>query len=86
MYRKDNMVHSHREQQKKCEHLWWKLIKRSVPSLHALGPEDRDNFELLDLYLRGCFESWWNQEGELSARFLVMLDECERALTQSFAL
>jgi hypothetical protein len=62
------------------------LAEHAVPSLHYLDPGDRDAFELLDVYLRGCLEAWWNQEGKLSARSIVLFDECRRTLTQKVTL
>jgi hypothetical protein len=55
--------------------LWASLEAQSFPYLHELAPVDRDGFVLLDAYLCGCVEEWCANNGQLSARSIVLLDD-----------
>ncbi len=44
----------------------------SIPSLDHLNPDDRDDLELLDLYMTDCIETFINK-GDLSPRYIVLL-------------
>lgn len=39
---------------------------------------------LLDAYLRGCLEEWYASGGQLSARSIVLLDDCAWGITRGF--
>jgi hypothetical protein len=41
---------------------------------------------LLDAYLRDCIEEWFAANGQLSARSIVLLDDCARTITKRFSL
>ncbi|WP_201381372.1 hypothetical protein [Ktedonobacter sp. SOSP1-52] len=41
---------------------------------------------LLDAYLRDCLEEWCASGGQLSARSIVLLDDCARSITRRFRL
>jgi hypothetical protein len=66
--------------------LWTYLETQPFPFLHELAPEERDRFVLLDAYLRGCLEEWCASGGQLSARSIVLLDDCARSITRRFRL
>jgi hypothetical protein len=66
--------------------LWAELSTHPFPYLHELAPAERDQFVLLDAYLRDCLEEWYASGGQLSARFIVLLDDCTRSITRRFAL
>src|SRR5258708_34556807 len=66
--------------------LWASLEAQPFPYLHELAPVDRGGFVLLDAYLRGCVEEWCASGGQLSARSIVLLDDCAHAITRRFRL
>ncbi|HEU5378018.1 MAG TPA: hypothetical protein VFV38_21565 [Ktedonobacteraceae bacterium] len=68
------------------QELWASLEARSFPYLHELALIDRDHFVLLDAYLRDCLEEWRVCDGQLSARSIVLLDDCARSITRRFRL
>lgn len=43
---------------------------------------DRDSFVLLDAYLRDCLEEWSAFGRQLSARSVILLDDCARSITR----
>ena len=65
---------------------WAALSAQPFPYLYELAPVDRDCFMLLDAYLRGCIEEWFTSGGQLSARSVVLLDDCVRTLSKRFKL
>jgi len=66
---------------------WWAALSvQPLPYLHELAPVDRDGFVLLDAYLRSCVEEWVASGGQLSARSIVLLDDCARSITRRFRL
>jgi hypothetical protein len=64
--------------------VWAALSAQPFPYLHELAPVDRDGFVLLDAYLRDCLEEWVACSGQLSARSIVLLDDCVRSITRDF--
>ncbi len=70
----------------KPQDLWASLEAHPFPSLHELAPQERDRFVLLDAYLRDCLEDWCATDGQLSARSIVLLDDCARSITRRFRL
>ena len=70
----------------RTQELWSTLSTQSFPYLQELGPIDRDGFVLLDVYLRDCMEEWVTSSGQLSARSIVLLDDCARSITRHFRL
>ncbi len=70
----------------RTKNLWASLEAQSFPSLPERASVDRDCFVLLDAYLRGCMEEWWVSGGQLSARSIVLLDDCARTITKHFKL
>src|SRR5437660_1595205 len=66
--------------------LWAVLSAQPFPHLHELVPRDRDVFVLLDAYLHGCLEEWWASGRQLSARSIVLLDDCTLTITRRFRL
>jgi hypothetical protein len=55
-------------------------MAQSVPSLHHLQPGDREALELLDWYLRASLEAFFTNQGDLDARWIILLDDCSREL------
>jgi len=49
----------------------------SLPSLDHLHPDDRDDLELLDLYMEDCLEAFIVNKGHLEPRFVVLLYDCK---------
>src|SRR5712692_5216429 len=70
----------------RTKNMWGSLEAQSFPSLPERASVDRDCFVLLDAYLRGCMEEWWVSGGQLSARSIVLLDDCARTITKRFSL
>lgn len=70
----------------RTQNLWASLEVRPFPHLHELTPMDRDRFVLLDASLRDCFEEWCASGGQLSARSIVLLNDCVRSITRRFRL
>lgn len=68
------------------QRLWADLEFQPFPYLPGLAPADRDRFVLLDAYLRDCLEEWVASDGQLSARSVVLLDDCARSITRRFRL
>lgn len=66
--------------------LWTSLETSPFPALTELATQDRDLFVLLDTYLRDCIEEWFACNGQLSARSIVLLDDCTRTITKYFKL
>lgn len=66
--------------------LWVGLEFQPFPHLHGLAPTDRDRFVLLDAYLRDCLEEWCAFGGQLSARSVVLLEDCARTITKHYQL
>jgi hypothetical protein len=66
--------------------LWAALSSYPFPYLHELASPDRDSFVLLDAYLRDCLEEWYASGGQLSARSMVLLDDCACIITRCFRL
>lgn len=66
--------------------LWTSLEAQPFPFLYELSPTDRDSFVLLDAYLRDCLEEWAASGGQLSARSIVLLNDCARSITRRFRL
>jgi hypothetical protein len=66
--------------------LWATLSAQPFPYLHELSPTEHDHFVLLDAYLRGCLEEWCASDGQLSARSIVLLDDCARTIIKRFRL
>jgi hypothetical protein len=66
--------------------LWTSLEDYPFPYLHKLAPVERDGFVLLDAYLRDCVEEWCASGDQLSARSMVLLDDCARSITRRFRL
>lgn len=66
----------------RTQDLWTALSAQSFPYLHELSSVDRDRFVLLDAYLRDCLEEWCVSGGQLSARSIVLLDDCTLAITR----
>jgi hypothetical protein len=71
---------------KTSQNLWTSLEAQSFPYLHELDQDERDRFMLLDMYLRDCVEEWCASGGQLSARSIVLLDDCARAIVRRFGL
>lgn len=66
---------------------WWATLSaQPFPYLHELTPMERDRFVLLDAYLRDCIEEWFTTGFRLSARSVVLLDDCVRTITKRFTL
>ncbi|EFH85294.1 hypothetical protein [Ktedonobacter racemifer] len=70
----------------RTQDLWTALSAQSFPYLHELSSVDRDRFVLLDAYLRDCLEEWCVSGGQLSARSIVLLDDCTLTITRRFRL
>jgi hypothetical protein len=70
----------------RTKNLWAALLAQSFPSLHELAQEERDGFALLDAYLRDCVEEWSAPGDQLSARSIVLLDNCARTIPRRFRL
>lgn len=70
----------------RTKNLWASLKVQPSPFLHELAQMDRDGFVLLDAYLRNCLEEWCACSGQLSARSVVLLDDCARTITKHFWL
>lgn len=70
----------------RTQDLWASLEAQPFPLLHELTPMDRDGFVLLDAYLRTCLEEWYASGSQLSARSVVLLDDCARSVTKRFRL
>lgn len=70
----------------RTQDLWAALSAQSFPCLHELAQTDRDRFVLLDASLRDCVEEWYASGGQISARFIVQLDDCARSITRRFRL
>ncbi len=70
----------------RAKDLWASLEAHPFPYLHELAPRDRDGFVLLDAYLRGCLKEWCASGGQLSARSIMLLDDCVRSITKRFRL
>lgn len=66
------------------QRLWAALSAQPFPFLDELAPMERDRFVLLDAYLRDCIEEWSTSGGQLSARSIVLLDECAQSITKRF--
>jgi len=62
------------------ERRWINETAQSVPSLHHLQPDDREVLELLDWYLRASLEAFFTNQGDLDARWTIVLDHCSREL------
>jgi hypothetical protein len=54
--------------------------------LPELAPADRGCFVLLEAYLRDCVEEWCASGDQLSARSIVLFDDCARTITRRFPL
>ncbi len=70
----------------RTKNLWASLEAQPFLHLHELAQEERDSFVLLDTYLRDCLEEWCVSGGQLSARSIVLLDDCARTITRRFRL
>lgn len=70
----------------RTQDLWVALSIQSFPYLHELASADRDSFVLLDAYLGECLEEWGASGGQLSARSIVLLDDCARTISRRFLL
>lgn len=68
------------------QRLWASLESQPFPRLHELASVDRDRFVLLDANLRDCVEEWLASGGLLSARAIVLLDDCAQSITRRFRL
>jgi hypothetical protein len=68
------------------QRLWADLEFQPFPHLHGLAPADRDRLVLLDAYLRDCVEEWVASDDQLSARSIILLDDCARTITKRFRL
>ena len=66
--------------------MWAVLSAQPFPFLHEISPMERDRFVLLDAYLHGCLEEWCASGGQLSARSIVLLDDCARSITRRWQL
>jgi hypothetical protein len=66
--------------------MWTTLSVQPFPHLHELTSMDRDGFVLLDAYLRDCIEEWLASGDQLSARSIVLLDDCARSITRRISL
>jgi hypothetical protein len=70
----------------RTQELWVTLSMHPFPYLHELAPRDRDGFVLLDAYLRDCMEEWHTSGDQLSARSVVLLDDCACTITRRFRM
>jgi hypothetical protein len=70
----------------RTQDLWSSLSAQTFPYLHGLAVVERDRFMLLDAYLRDCLEEWCASGGQLSARSIVLLDDCARSITRRLRL
>ncbi len=74
---------------RKIQRMWEEHIEilaltfPSIPSLDHLNPDDRDDLELLDLYMIDCIEAFVTR-GSLDPRYTVLLYECKRDLVRYF--
>lgn len=68
------------------QQLWAALSVQVFPCLHELNLTERDRFVLLDTYLRDCLEEWCVTGFLLSARSIVLLDDCTRCITRRYRL
>ncbi len=70
----------------RTQNLWSSLSAQPFPYLHGLAVVERDRFMLLDAYLRDCLDEWCASGGQISARSIVLLDDCTRTITRRFRL
>jgi hypothetical protein len=67
---------------KTIEARWEEYRVQSMPSLHHLQPEDRDDLELLDVYMRTCLEDFFGTGGHLDTCFIRLLGSCACVLAR----
>jgi hypothetical protein len=70
----------------RTQDLWSSLSAQPFSYLHGLAVVEQGRFMLLDAYLRDCLEEWCASGGPLSARSLMLLDDCTLTITRRFRL
>jgi hypothetical protein len=70
----------------RTQNLWPSLSAQPFPYLHGLAVVERVRFMLLGASLRDCLDEWCASGGQLSARSIVLLDDCIHTITRHFRL
>lgn len=62
------------------DYLWEQIFLNGMPFMGELTRDQREDLEMLDLYIRDCLEEWFVNNGQMSADSIVRLSNCSHEL------